>query len=140
MLIIDGDYPMAYGAISLERDLTLPIGETREDPILPHRPLDWDTYRDGTMASIPEMRHSEMAVALVKIGDIFITVTGNKGVLRSEHFSEMKENHIIKKDTAIVKTSHRYEATAQNEHESINRSNGKDPDSYRVSAVPIKPI
>ena len=88
MLIIDGDYPMAYGAISLERDLTLPIGETREDPILPHRPLDWDTYRDGTMASIPEMRQSEMAVALVKIGDNCILRPGHDhGAVKTDHHS-----------------------------------------------------
>ena len=30
-----------------------------------------------------------------KTGDIFITVTGNKGVLRSEHFSEMKDGAVI---------------------------------------------
>ena len=29
MLIFDGDYPMAYGAIDLNRDLTLPIEEVR---------------------------------------------------------------------------------------------------------------
>ena len=29
MLIIDGDYPMAYGGVDLDRDLTLPIDEIR---------------------------------------------------------------------------------------------------------------
>ena len=29
MLIFDGDYPMAYGALELNRDLTLPIDEVR---------------------------------------------------------------------------------------------------------------
>ena len=30
MLIIDGDYPMAFGAMDLNRDLTLPIEEVRK--------------------------------------------------------------------------------------------------------------
>ena len=29
MLIIDGDYPMAYGGVDLDRDLTRPIEEVR---------------------------------------------------------------------------------------------------------------
>jgi hypothetical protein len=29
MLIIDGDYPMAFGALELNRDLTLPVDEIR---------------------------------------------------------------------------------------------------------------
>ena len=29
MLIIDGDYPMSYGAIEKQRDLTLPIDQVR---------------------------------------------------------------------------------------------------------------
>ena len=36
--------------------------------------------------------------------------------------------------------SPQYEVTAQSAHESINRSNGKDPDSYSVFTMPIKPI
>jgi len=31
MLIIDGDYPMAFGALELNRDLTLPVHEIRRD-------------------------------------------------------------------------------------------------------------
>ncbi|MXY94744.1 MAG: peptidase M19, partial [Caldilineaceae bacterium SB0664_bin_27] len=29
MLIFDGDYPMAHGALGLNRDLTLPLDELR---------------------------------------------------------------------------------------------------------------
>ena len=32
MLIFDGDYPMAYGALDLNRNLTLPIAEARTQP------------------------------------------------------------------------------------------------------------
>ena len=29
MLVFDGDYPMAYGALDLNRDVTLPLDELR---------------------------------------------------------------------------------------------------------------
>ena len=88
MLIIDGDYPMAHGGVSFERDLTLPIEETRMEPILPHRHSDWDTSRSGTMASIPEMRKAEIAVALVKISDNCILRPGNDhGAFNTDHHS-----------------------------------------------------
>lgn len=32
MLIFDGDYPMAYGALDLNRDLTLPVAQARALP------------------------------------------------------------------------------------------------------------
>ena len=67
MLMIDGDYPMADGGVNMERDLTLPIDQVRSEPIMEGRPDDFDRTRPGTMASIPEMRRSGMAVALVKI-------------------------------------------------------------------------
>ena len=67
MLMIDGDYPMAHGGVVKERDLTLPIDQVRSEPVLAGRPDDFDRTRPGTMASIPEMRRSGMAVALVKI-------------------------------------------------------------------------
>ena len=31
----------------------------------------------------------------VRVGDIFVTVTGNKGVLREEHFREMKDGAVV---------------------------------------------
>jgi adenosylhomocysteinase len=46
---------------------------------------------EAVMDGFQVMPMSEAA----KIGDIFITVTGNKGVLRSEHFSEMKDGAVI---------------------------------------------
>ncbi|MBV7335605.1 membrane dipeptidase [Chloroflexi bacterium TSY] len=58
MLIFDGDYPMAYGAIDLNRDLTLPISDVRavsDDPT------------NIPFASLPEMRRGRIAAALVKI-------------------------------------------------------------------------
>ncbi|MDA1013093.1 MAG: membrane dipeptidase [Planctomycetota bacterium] len=55
-IIIDGDYPMAYGARALNRDLTLPIETVRAVP-----------EHCGTMATLPEMRRGGIAVALVKI-------------------------------------------------------------------------
>lgn len=58
MLIIDGDYPMAYGALDLNRDLTRPIDEIRAA----------DADADNVvMASLPEMRRGRIAVALVKV-------------------------------------------------------------------------
>ena len=64
MLIIDGDYPMAVGALDHGRDLTLPIDEVRGAAAMPSR-MRWSD--DGTMASLPEMRRGEIAVALVKV-------------------------------------------------------------------------
>ncbi|MDA1349315.1 MAG: membrane dipeptidase [Chloroflexi bacterium] len=65
MLMIDGDYPMAFGGVIMERDLTLPVDQVRAEPTPEGKPRGWSN--DGTMASIPEMRRSGMAVALVKI-------------------------------------------------------------------------
>lgn len=65
MLIFDGDYPMAYGAVDLDRDLTLPIEDVRADS--PGR-ISHNKWPDQqTMASLPEMRRGGVAGALVKV-------------------------------------------------------------------------
>jgi membrane dipeptidase len=65
MLVIDGDYPMAYGAVDLNRDLTLPIEEVRA---MQHgSPEQEERPASGVMASLPEMRRGKIAVALVKV-------------------------------------------------------------------------
>ena len=65
MLIIDGDYPMAFGAVELDRDLTRSIDEVRNaDPGVSGDP-DWPDSE--TMATLPEMRRGRIAVALVKV-------------------------------------------------------------------------
>ena len=65
MLIIDGDYPMSYGAIERSRDLTLPIDQVRSRAREAYADGEW--YDEGVMASLPEMRNARVAVALVKI-------------------------------------------------------------------------
>ena len=65
MLIIDGDYPMAYGTIQMQRDLTLPIDQVRTRK--KEAQVDTAWLDGGTMASLPEMRNARVAVALVKI-------------------------------------------------------------------------
>ena len=65
MLIIDGDYPMAYGAVDLNRDLTQPIAEVRAAQDASREQERWPA--SGTMASIPEMRRGKIAIALVKV-------------------------------------------------------------------------
>ncbi len=54
MLIFDGDYPMAYGAIDLKRDLTLPIAAVRAAE---------EGSDNVAMASLPDMRRGQIAVA-----------------------------------------------------------------------------
>ena len=54
MLIIDGDYPMAYGGVDLDRDLTLPIDEIRGSSFR-HTALNGSPDAE-TMACLPEMR------------------------------------------------------------------------------------
>ena len=56
MLIFDGDYPAAYGALGHSRDLTLPIEAVRAT----------DDPETVAMASLPEMRRGRVAGALVK--------------------------------------------------------------------------
>ncbi len=65
MLIIDGDYPMAQGAIGMRRDLTLPVSQVRDRRRQDQ--IDRSQPDDRTMASLPEMRAGRVAVALVKI-------------------------------------------------------------------------
>ncbi len=65
MLIIDGDYPMAIGALDMCRDLASPIEEIRAAVPGPTRLRDWPDSE--TMASLPEMRRGAIAVALVKL-------------------------------------------------------------------------
>lgn len=58
MLIFDGDYPMAYGALDLNRDLTLPLDDVRtaeSDPA------------NVPFACLPEMRKGGVYCALMKI-------------------------------------------------------------------------
>jgi adenosylhomocysteinase len=45
-------------------------------------------------AALDGFRVMTMAEA-VPVGDIFVTVTGNKGVLREEHFRAMKDNAVV---------------------------------------------
>ena len=65
MLIIDGDYPMAFSAVDLNRDLTLPIEEVRAAPPTFAQNETWPDQ--DTMASLPEMRRARIAAALVKV-------------------------------------------------------------------------
>ena len=65
MLIIDGDYPMAMGAMDLNRDLTLPLPEVRS--AAPDRFAEKSQPDAETMASLPEMRRGGIAAALVKV-------------------------------------------------------------------------
>lgn len=64
MLIFDGDYPMAYGALDLNRDLTLPIAAART---LPDKDPTTQSPNAGLMATLPEMRRGKVAGALVKV-------------------------------------------------------------------------
>ena len=64
MLIFDGDYPMATGALDLNRDLTLPIEQARA---LPDKEPDTDRPNREIMATLPEMRRGKVAGALVKV-------------------------------------------------------------------------
>ncbi len=64
MLIFDGDYPMAHGALDLNRNLTVPIGEARA---LPDKDTDTRWPNTGIMSTLPEMRRGKVAGALVKV-------------------------------------------------------------------------
>lgn len=64
MLIFDGDYPMAHGALDLNRDLTLPIAQARA---LPDKEPQTSWPNAGLMATLPELRRGKVAEALVKI-------------------------------------------------------------------------
>ena len=57
MLVFDGDYPMAYGALELNRDLTRSLREVREAEERPD---------NIPFACLPEMRSGRIAAALVK--------------------------------------------------------------------------
>ena len=65
MLVFDGDYPMAFGALDLNRDLTRSIAEVRAVPEEPPRIQGGPNA--GTMATLPEMRRGGVAAALVKV-------------------------------------------------------------------------
>jgi len=64
MLLFDGDYPMAHGALDLNRNLTLSIAEARALPD-PDPNTRWPNA--GIMATLPEMRRGKVAGALVKV-------------------------------------------------------------------------
>jgi len=65
MLIIDGDYPMANGAIRSQRELTVPIDQARG--VSPDFPITAGRPDSAIMATIPEMRKAEVAAAIVKV-------------------------------------------------------------------------
>ena len=67
MLIIDGDYPMSYGAIDMDRDLTMSVDELRKAPAGHVGAAHREGNDQGMMACIPEMRKGKVAVALVKV-------------------------------------------------------------------------
>jgi len=64
MIIIDGDYPMAHNGLKFQRDLTKPISEVRSAGIINS---ELDSNGHSVMASLPEMRKGEVAVAIVKV-------------------------------------------------------------------------
>ncbi len=65
MLIIDGDYPMAVGALHWDRDHTWELGRIRTAEPGVVKNGSWpDAY---AMASLPEMRKAQIAAALVKV-------------------------------------------------------------------------
>lgn len=64
MLIFDGDYPMAHGALDLNRVLTWPLAEARA---LPDQDAESRWPNTGIMATLPEMRRGKIAGALVKV-------------------------------------------------------------------------
>ena len=58
MLVFDGDYQMAYGALDLNRDVTLPLHELRAAE---------SDLSNVPFASLPEMRKGGIYCALMKI-------------------------------------------------------------------------
>ena len=64
-IIIDGDYPMAIGALHWDRDLTRPIEEVRSAAKSSNGPRGWPDER--VMCTVPEMRKGGIAAALVKV-------------------------------------------------------------------------
>ena len=64
-IIIDGDYPMAVGAMDWDRDLTRPIEEVRAATGGTARREGWPDSE--VMATLPEMRKGGIAAALVKV-------------------------------------------------------------------------
>ena len=85
MLIIDGDYPMAGGAIRSQRDLTIPIQEARNAspnfPATPGRPDSW------IMSTIPEMRKANVAAAVVKVLACILRESDPHGDVRTDELS-----------------------------------------------------
>ena len=81
MLIFDGDYPMADGALRMERDLTQPVQDVRDKPEWKHRQGGWPDAE--TMATLPEMRKARIAGALVKIGACVLKPGNDHGEYRS---------------------------------------------------------
>ena len=85
MLIIDGDYPMAGGAIRSQRPLTLPIEQARGAP--PDFPASPGRPDDGIMATIPEMRKAKVAVAVVKVLGCVLRDGHDHGDVRTDELS-----------------------------------------------------
>ena len=85
MLIIDGDYPMAGGAIRSQRQLTLPIEQARGvDPDFADSPGRPDS---GIMATIPEMRKAKVAAAVVKVLGCVLRDGHDHGDVRTDELS-----------------------------------------------------
>jgi len=64
MLLFDGDYPMAHGALDLNRNLTISLAAARA---LPDQDPATNWSNAGIMATLPEMRRGKVAGALVKV-------------------------------------------------------------------------
>ncbi len=85
MLIIDGDYPMAGGAIRSQRQLTVPIEQARGvRPDFVESPGRPDS---GIMATIPEMRKAEVAAAIVKVLGCVLRDGHDHGDVRTDELS-----------------------------------------------------
>ncbi len=85
MLIIDGDYPMAGGAIRSQRDLTLPIDQARAAP--PDFTESKGRPDSGIMATVPEMRRAGVAAAIVKLTGCILRDGHPHGDVRTDELS-----------------------------------------------------
>ena len=85
MLIIDGDYPMAGGAIRSQRDLTLPVDLARSAP--PDFAESRGRPDTGIMATIPEMRNAGLAAAIVKVLGCILREGHAHGDVRTDELS-----------------------------------------------------
>ena len=106
MLIFDGDYPMAFGALDINRDLTLPLEQARA---LPDEEANSAWPNREIMATLPEMRRDKKKALTLRAAIQYnfkeTRSTPDAGLQRGMPVQTLQRRHYTDTYTALAESA-----------------------------------